>query len=270
MMDTLDTYGRPALRLLGLAAVGGGVLALAWLGWQWKASVTVGNVAVTGVRHAAPDTLRRLARVDSGTVMDSVRTSLVADRVARHPWVRTAAVTKQHTRRTLRVAVTERTPAALVIGEDGRPAYYLDPRGHAMPCAGCTAAQAEGAAPDSTAPNVPLVRGLSAEYHPLDRVAPPRLRAVLSALPATGTAPLVGEVQVRPDSSIHLRTTPVGEHGPMAVRMGDGPVRPQLRRLRAFAEQVLAAPGPAAGPIAEIDLRFDDQIVTREHPLDES
>lgn len=270
MMDALDTYGRPALRLLGLAAVVGAVLALAWLGWQWKANVTVGEVAVTGARHAPPDTLRRLARVDSGTVMDSVRASLVADRVARHPWVRTAAVTKQHTRRTLCIAVTERTPAALVIGEDGRPAYYLDPRGYAMPCAGCVGGRAEGAVPDSAAPNVPLVRGLTAEYHPMNRVAPPRLRAVLTALPATGTDALVAEVQVRPDSSVGLHTIPLGPHDAMAVRMGDGPVRPQLRRLHAFTEQVLAAPGTAAGPIAEIDLRFDDQIVTRERPLDES
>ncbi|MFB6247194.1 MAG: cell division protein FtsQ/DivIB [Salinibacter sp.] len=253
-LDRIKTYGRLTLRLLGLGAVVGGVLALGLLGWQWQSSVTVGRVAVTGVRHAPPDTVRRLARVDSGTVMGTIDGALVADRVARHPWVKTAEVTKQRVYRTLQITVTERTPAALVVDASGRPAYYLDPAGYAMPL------------PDSGAADVPLVRGLDAEYHPLRRMAPPPLRAVLSALSESGADPLVAEVAVRPDSSVRLLTTPIGPHGVLPVRLGTGDIPAKLRRLRAFAKQVLAS--DTASAIGEIDLRFDGQIVTRTQPLD--
>jgi len=252
--DQAKTYGSLALRLGGLFAVVGGVFVLGLLGWQWQSSVTVGEVAVTGVRHAPPDTVRHLARVDSGTVMETIDAALVADRVERHPWVEAAAITKQRARRTLQVAVTERTPAALVIDEAGRPAYYLDRAGYAMPC------------PDSAGYDVPLVRGLGADYHPVQPVAPPPLRSVIGALAGSEAAPLVAELAVQPDSTVQLVTTPIGTHGPLPVRIGRGQIATKLRRLRAFAEQVLAT--TPKNPVTRIDLRFDGQIVTQESSLD--
>jgi cell division protein FtsQ len=230
------------------------VLALGLLGWQWQSSVTVGQVAVTGVHHAPADTVRHLARVDSGTVMETIDGALVADRVSRHPWVKQAEITKQRARRTLLVSVTERTPAALVVDGDGHPAYYLDRAGYAMPL------------PDSADYDVPLVRGLGAEYHPVQQVAPPSLRQMLDALPRAEAEPLVSELTIAPDSSVRLLTAPIGTYGALPVRMGNGTLVPKLRRLRAFAEQVLA--DSSKNTIGEIDLRFDEQIVTREHPLD--
>ena len=253
-LDRLKTYGWLALRLLGLGAVVGGVLVLGLLGWQWQSSVQVSRVTVTGVHHAPADTVRRLARVDSGAVMETIDGALVADRVARHPWVETAEVTKQRVYRTLQIAVTERVPAALVVDASGRPAYYLDRAGYAMPL------------PDSGAADVPLVRGLGAEYHPVRRVAPRALRATLTALPASGADPLVAELALRPDSSVRLVTAPIGPHGALPVRLGTGDIPAKLRRLRAFAEQILAT--ETDRPVGEIDLRFDGQVVTREQPLD--
>jgi cell division protein FtsQ len=253
-LDRAKTYGWLALRLLGIAAVVGGVLVLGLLGWQWQASVKMERIAVTGVRHAPADTVRHLARVDSGTVMETIDAALVADRVSRHPWIRRADVTKQRARRTLHVAVTERTPAALVIDGRGDPAYYLDRHGYALPL------------PDSTGYDVPLVRGLDAEYHPVRRLAPLPLRGMLGALRTTGAEALVAELNVQPDSSVRLLTTPVGAHAALPVRLGTGNLPTKLRRLRAFAEQVLATQPDA--DIGEIDLRFDGQIVTRTQPLD--
>ena len=252
--DRVKTYGHLALRVLGLAAVIGGVLVLGLLGWQWQATVQMERIAVTGTRHAPVDTVRHLARVDSGTVMETIDAALVEDRVTRHPWVRRADVTKQRARRTLLVAVTERTPAALAIDGRGDPAYYLDRHGYAMPL------------PDSTGYDVPLVHGLGAAYHPVRRVAPRSLRTMLGALRRTNTEALVSALAVQPDSSVRLVTAPVGDHEALPVRLGTDRLSAKLRRLRAFAEQVLAT-RPAA-PIAEIDLRFDGQIVTRETPLD--
>ena len=250
------TYGRHALRLLGLLAVVGGVVVLGVLGWQWQATVTVDRVAVTGTHYAPADTVRHLARVDSGTVMETIDEALIADRVERHPWVRSARVTKQRLQGILRIGITERVPAALALGPGNRPAYYLAPSGHAMPL------------PDSTGLDVPLVRGLQADYHPVQPVAPPMLRTVMGALGPTDTNALVAELAVQPDSTVRLITPPLAAQGPMTVQLGEGRIRTKLRRLRAFAEQVLAARPERS--IDEIDLRFEGQVVTRTTTTDES
>jgi len=253
-LDALRTYGRLAFRLAALIAVVGGVLVLGMLGWQWQVTAPVERVAVTGTRHAPPDTLRRLARVDSGMVMSAIDARLVSDRVTRHPWVRSVDVEKRRASRILELAVTERTPAGLVVDASGRPAFYVDAEGYAMPL------------PDSTGYDVPLIRGLAADYHPIQRVVPPALRSVLPVLQTADAASLVGSVTVRADSSLYLTTTPIGAHGALPVRIGAGSVAQKLKRLQAFAQQVLATQPEAA--IAQIDLRFDGQIITREHPLD--
>jgi cell division protein FtsQ len=252
--DRVKTYGWLALRLLGIAAGIGGVLVLGLLGWQWQASVKMERIAVTGVQHAPPDTVRHLARVDSGTVMETIDAALVKDRVTRHPWVERVDVTKQRARRTLHLAITERIPAAVVIGGRGDPTYYLDQNGYAMPL------------PDSTGYDVPLVHGLDAEYHPVRRIAPASLRRAIGALRSTGTDGLVAELAVQPDSSVRFLTAPIGGHGALPVRMGSGNFTAKLRQLQAFAEQVLAR--RENDEIGEIDLRFDGQIVTRAQPLD--
>lgn len=246
------TFGRRTLRLGGIVLLGVGVVALGLVGWQWRANATVGHIAVRGTQHAPPDTVRRLAGVDSGAVMGDVDPALVADRVERHPWIERAEVTNRWMRRTLAIAVAERSPAALAIDTRGRPAYYLARTGHAM------------SIPDSTGYDAPLVRGLHGEYHPVRRLAPPLLRDVLTALPETGTTDLVAEIEMRPDSTVRIVTAPVGEHGAIPVHLGADNVSKKLRALRAFARHVLAAKPNA--PIEQIDLRFDGQIVARKHP----
>lgn len=253
-LDDMKAYGGTVLRLLAVLGGVGGVALLGWLGWQWQKTVTVGHVAVSGVQNAPPDTVRQLARVDSGTVMDTIDGALVTDRVERHPWVKTAAVTKQRAQRTLLLSVTERTPIALAIDDAGRPAYYLDATGHAMPC------------PDSAGYDVPLVRGLGDAYHPVRRVAPAPLDTMLAVLAESDTAPLIAELDVQPDSTVRLITAPIGTHGALPVRIGRGNIAAKLRRLRAFAEQILTT--TPSKNIQAIDLRFDGQIVTHEPPLD--
>ena len=258
--EQTGTFASRALRLAGIVLLVAGVVALGGLGWRWSASATVDRVTVSGTQHAPPDTVRRLAQVDSGTVMNKVDPVLVADRVARHPWVKTATVTPHWMYGTLAVAVTERTPAALAVDAQGRPAYYLDRAGHAMP------------RPDSAGYNVPLVHGLRAEApwtRPDSAFAPPRLRRTLAALPETEAADLVAEIELRSDDTLRLVTTPMGEYDALPVRLGTDDVPRKLRTLRAFVQQVLVqAPTEPPPEIGELDLRFDGQVVTRKQPLD--
>jgi len=255
--DTSTTFTRRALRLAGLGLLVAGVVALGLLGWRWRSSATVERVAVTGTQHAPPDTVRRLARVDSGAAMTAVAPTLVVDRVVRHPWIEDAQVTQHWTYGTLTISVRERTPAALAVDDQGRPAYYLDRAGHALPL------------PDSAGYDVPLVRGLDTETpwtRPDSAQSPPVVHRVLAALPETKAADLVAEIEVKPDRSVRLATTPVGKHDPMSVRLGSGDVGRKLRTLHAFVRQVLAAKSDVT--IDEIDLRFDGQVVTRTQSLD--
>lgn len=223
------------------------------LGWRWQSTATVKRVAVSGATNAVSDTVRHMARVDSGTVMDAIDESLLVDRVVRHPWIKSAEVTKQRLHRTLLISVTERIPAARVINEDGEPAYYLNRAGYAMPLV------------EQREYDVPLVRGLDAEYHPVERVAPPSLQTMLGALPGTDAAPLIAEFVLQADSTVQLVTVPLKDHGVLTVRLGRGRIPAKLRRFRAFTEQVLTI--KSEQEVAEIDLRFDGQIVTREKPL---
>jgi len=250
--ESANTFTRRILRLAGVALLVAGVGALGVLGWRWRTSATVQHVAVKGATHAPPDTVRRLARVDTGAAISEVNRMLVADRVERHPWVRRAEVTAQWLRRTLTIVVTERTPAALVVDAQGRPAYYLDRAGYAMPL------------PDSTGYDVPLVRGLDARYHPIRRIAPPSLRRTLGVLASEQPFDLVAEIIVQPDSTVQLVTAPTRHHGSIPVRLGSGHVPRKIQTLQAFARQVLATQSETS--IQYIDLRFEDQVVAREQP----
>lgn len=255
--EQASIFGRRVLRLAGIVLLVAGVGALGLLGWRWLGGTTVDRVTVSGTQHAPPDTVRRLARVDSGAVMSEIEPSLVADRVSRHPWVETATVTPRWMYGTLTVAVTERDPAALAVDSEGRPAYYLDRTGHAMPL------------PDSTGYDVPLVRGLptdasSTQFGSLQ--SPPSVQRVLEALPEVEVADLVAEIEMKRDSTIELVTAPVGEYEPLSVRLGTGDILRKLRTLHAFARQVLTTQTDPT--IEQIDLRFDGQVVTREQPHD--
>ena len=250
--ESTNTFGRRALRLAGIALLVAGVGALGVLGWQWRASATVAHVTVTGTQHAPPDTLRRLARVDSGAVMVDVAPALVVDRVVRHPWVQTATVTPHWMYGTLDIAVTERTPAALAVDEQGRPAYYLDRAGHAMPL------------PDSAGYDVPLVRGLDADRpwtRPDTVQAPASLQRVLAVLPKSEMAGSVSGIKVGPDDAVQLVMASIGNHDAISVRLGTNNVSRKLRTLHAFSQQVLTTQSDA--PIEQIDLRFEGQVVTR-------
>lgn len=252
-LDTARKISKLALRLGLIVLVVGGVFVLGLIGWQWQANVKVAAVEVDGATHVHADTLRRLARVDTGTVMDDLRFDLIADRVQRHPWVQHVEVRQRRSAQAIVLGVTERTPAALVI-QNNRPAFYLDAGGYAMPLV------------DSTAFDVPLVHGLDAEYHPVRSIAGDGLVTFLQALDGHTAATLITEVNVFANDRIRVYTRPTETHPSVAADLGTGSFGIRLSRLVAFHDQVLqSGPDP---PVGSVDLRFDNQIVTRDAGAD--
>lgn len=251
-LDTARKIAKLALRLGGILLVVGAVFTIGLIGWQWQANVSVKTVAVDGARHVQPDTLRALARVDSGAVMDQLDVNLIADRVHRHPWVQHVSVERRRATRTLGLVITERRPAALVI-QDDQPAFYLDAAGYAMPV------------PDSVGFDVPLVHGLDAPYNPINVVSTDALSGLLQALDDHPAQALITEIDVARDESVRVLTQPTAKHPGVFADLGRDTFGTRLKRLVAFHHQVLQSdPDP---PVGYVDLRFDGQIVARKTPV---
>lgn len=250
MANDESTY-RWLLRPLGLIGALGVVLVLAVLGWQWLGGVQLESVYIVGAQRADTAELKKLAAVPPDTALYAIEPTLVADRVQRHPWVEVASVMRLPTG-ALRISVSERTPAVLAMGADGRPAFYLDAHGYCMPMTNAAA-------------NVPLLYGLrESDYRPVQPLEHRTVRDVLAALEATGLRDRVSELTVRADSSIQLYTQPHGPHAPIAVQLGPHPFSKKLKTLHAFWKQAVERqPGKQ---FSQIDLRFDGQVVTREQP----
>ena len=239
-------------RALGLVALCVGLVAA----WVWHRTLPLEEVRVVGTHRAAPEDVSALAGVAPDEAVPvalyGIDLALVADRVRRHPWVREARLRRLPTG-SLRIAVEERTPVALVLDADGRPHHYLDAAGFAMPV------PASGAETE----DVPLLRGRLPAYHPTQPIRNAGIRELLGALASAddGVDALISEV-VWSESGATLYTEPVAGRGTIPVRLGRTGHADALTRLGAFWEQaVLTRPDV---PLRLVDLRFAGQVVAQE------
>lgn len=117
----------PLLAIVGLlllAVVGGG-----W-GWRWvthSPRFALRHVTTSGHTRVTDGEILAAAALPVGANLFTTETSAVEARLERHPWIERARVTRRFPDG-LRIDVTERTPAALVVlgapylaGADGRP-----------------------------------------------------------------------------------------------------------------------------------------------------
>ena len=233
------------LTVLTLVVVAG----LGGVGWYHAQTLTCRRIDVSGTRHADPAELLERARVDTGMVLFDLEPHLLEDRLAGDPWVQAADVTRLPTG-TLSIRIQERTPVALALDATGSPSRYLDRFGFAMPLV-------RGAHYD-----VPLLRGVKPEpARPLDQPAARALLEALAGLDAETDA-LISEFELRSTGEVWLYTAPAGTRGAIPVRLGSSGFAPKLARLKAFWHQaVLTRPEVK---YAQVDLRFDSQVVTQE------
>ncbi len=245
--------GRRLARLLMLGFVLVAAAGVGWLGWQWQDDLLIERIETPGARHALPDSLLALARVDTGLVLYDVDPVLVEDRVRRHPWVESAEVSRLPTG-TLSIRVQERRPVALVMSRGGTPSHYLDRQGFALPLT------------DGAAYDVPLLHGLNTPYHPLQPIEDTAVQALLAVLAGAdaATRALVSELELHRGGEVTLYTPPTTTQGALQVRLGHAGFAEKLTRLHAFWHQaVLPRPNHT---FTRVDLRFDSQIVTEEGP----
>lgn len=234
----------------GRALLAAGLVVLVAVGTYHRYTLRLAHVDVRGAHHADVDALVALARVDTAVLLYDLDPDVIADRVARHPWVATARATRLPTG-TLALDVTERVPVAAVLGPDGRDAYYLDAHGFTLP------------AVDGAFFDVPLLEGV-ARPHPTQPVPQRGVRELLGAL-ATLTPDehaLVSNLRVEPDGTVTLYTTRAPQGSTLPVLLGRSGFRAAFTKLRAFWDAaVLTRPGTR---FDHLDLRFSSQIITRE------
>lgn len=230
-----------ALALAALALAGGGV-------YLWTRPVV--RVEVRGTAHALPGELVRLADVRTGERLYGLDPERLADRVARHPWVRTADAVRLPNG-VVRITVEERTPVALVY-DGNRPVAYLDAAGYAMPVLRVEPF------------DVPLVRGriLPANLTQPAPLVPVRdLAASLATLSPDANA-LVSDLSVDARGDVTLRTVAAPGGNPLRVRLGRGDYDAKFDALvRFWHRAVLTRP---TRRFDVVDLRFAGQVVTRE------
>ena len=202
--------GRTPLVLLLLAFV-----VVAGLGWYWQNTVRLAHVEFDGVEHADEAELRRLLALgDEESLVDTTLYDLdpatLADRVARHPWVRAAHVSRRPTG-TLAFDVEEREPVALVLAQDGTPGFFLDAEGFRMP-----------RVPTAIYP-VPLLRGaleaLRAPRAGRERDAARASRGPREPRRANGRPRFRNRTR-QASGRYTLFTTPVSNHPSLPVELG--------------------------------------------------
>lgn len=229
------------------------VASSALMGWQWVKQIPCRTIEITETPHVPLDEALALARIDTGQALYAIDPVVVADRVQRHPWVETADVRRYPTG-VLSIRIEERRPVALALDASGRPERFLDRHGHQMPY---TAAVVH---------DVPLVHGLREPFRPTQPLRHESMRDLLDTLGRIDPAvdPLLSEFVVSSNGDVRLYTAVVEARGTVPVELGRRDFDEKFDRLAAFWHQaVLTQPDKA---FASIDLRFNSQIVVREHP----
>lgn len=199
--------GRRRLRRLGALAVVASVVAAAW-GAASSPLLDVDRISVTGADHLSASAVEEASGIDRGTPLVSVDPGAVEQTITRLPWVHTAEVRREWPG-TVRIAITERTPLAVALTDDGGWGV-LDATGRVLE----VVRPPEGVSPADVKPPLPLVAGVSpgaAGSKVGEEAAGLR---VLARLPAD----IVGAVQsvTAPDGDVVLQLAGGGE-----VRFGD-------------------------------------------------
>ncbi len=235
-------------RRLGAALCAAMIVAGATFGISWVQKQPCTRMDVRGLSQADSASIFRLAMPTDSFLVSA----LVADRIRRHPWVRSAAVAC-YPSGTFHVRIHERTPVLLAIDEAGHAAFFIDPAGFMMPLT------------MHSMFDVPLISGLRSTYHPIMPVPNPQVLALAKALTQvdSDTERLLSEFMLTPAGITAFATVQRGKT--VEIRLGREDIAPRLHRLRAFWDQRVV-PHPAQN-FEMIDLRFEGQIVTREDPI---
>ena len=204
----------------------------------------VRQLAIEGAERLDPDEVARAAGLAPGASWGDVAPEVLAQRLTAHPWIAEAHAARVSPT-TVVVRIVERRPAAVLIEPDARPALVDE----------------SGAPFDVPAEGFEALPRLVLPRHVARDRAEPRLAAGIALARAIAAAGFERpELELEGADPKALPVLHVPGLAPRVV-LGEGAPASKLARLRRVLDEV-----PESRRAAEIDLRFDDQVVLRPAP----
>ena len=223
----------------------------AWFGTlQWKDHLTVGGIIVEGDRILTKDEVVKLARISLKTKMYDLDLLSVQKSIEKNHFVKTVAVTRDAPS-TVRIAIEERMPIALLSFPGKSELLYVDDEGYILPHVATQAifdlpiiSGADSAAVVSVGQRTPHVDVLAA------------LEALESAQNVSSELfHMISEVKIRSGHDMVLYSA----EGGVPIIFGRGDAAKKMVKLDAFWKKFISEQGPQ--DIRYIDLRFEDQVI---------
>lgn len=225
-----------------------GLCGFLWIAAQsWSKQLEVSKVTVRGTMHIDADEILRMAALSDTVLFEDIDLGELQHRVKQHPYVRTASVNRDFPA-TVRITVQERKPDALLVGS--RMAI-LDDENIVMPVRYGNSME-----------NLPVISGEFSIPQTGDTLRHSGVDRALQIIRATRASDeimhhLFSEMRVLEGGSLVAYSTDYG----VPIFLGEAFNARQLIAFKEFWLQEVVPVG--ADQIQSIDLRYDDQIVTR-------
>lgn len=224
-----------ALFLLGLTIIAG---------FYWSSGMKVQTIYYEGHTLVSEEQLREI-EIPTGTHPDSLNTLDIISRFEQLPYVRQAAMDVEPSGN-LTIRISERQPIAMLIDENNQ--IYIDREGIRLPMV------------RGKNVNVPLLYGFDA--HPVGDT--------LSGQQAGSVTDFLVQLQKNPVSDASISEVAWTENGIVALTnqygvkliFGKEDFAKRLRNWEAFYAEIIKQKG--IENMQSIDLRFQEQVVTRE------
>jgi cell division protein FtsQ len=210
---------------------------------QWT---EIRHIRVAGLDHVTRDEVVERLRIGSGVSLVTINVDSLAEGLQRHPWIKTADVTREWPH-TLTVRITERRPAALVRGD--AETLLVDDEGVAL-----------SAVADDEAPALPVLQGVDPVAL---REAEPGARR--SAQVGIRLAAVLGRsFSGLPEIDVHDPGNAVAYVGGLRFQFGPSAFDEKWDRYRKL-EPHLAGASPDGKPgFNEVDLRYSGKVIVRD------
>jgi len=219
-----------------------------WIAAQsWSKHLAVSKITVHGTMHIDSQEILRMVALSDTVLFEDIDLGEIQRRVEQHPYVRSVSVNRDFPA-TIRITVKERTPDALLVGS--RMAI-LDEENIVMPVRHGNILE-----------NLPIISGEFSIPETGDTLRQPGVGQALQIIRATRDSDeiihhLFSELRVLETGGLVAYTTDYG----VPVYLGDSITAQQIVAFKEFWLQEVVSVG--ADQIQNIDLRFDDQVVTR-------
>lgn len=224
-----------ALFVLGLAVVAG---------FYWSSKMTVQKIYFEGHHFVSEEQLREI-KIPTGMHPDSLNTLDIISRIEQIAYVKQVVIDVEPSGN-VTIQVSERRPIAMLL--DGDNEIYIDREGIRLPMVlGKTA-------------NVPLLYGFDA--HPIgDTLKGPHAESVTDFLVQLQKNP-VSDATISEVAWTENGIVALANHHGVKLIFGKEEFATRLRNWEAFYAEIIKQKGIES--MQSIDLRFREQIVTRE------